>query len=269
MTAPQEDGMSAGPAGCGHFRVSHIDRERMVGMLKAAFVQGRLTKDDFDSRVAQALTARTYADLAALAADLPARLIDAAPLRRAARGPTRPHGRVARTGVRWPATVAAAGLLAGILSVALQPPTFTATAELLTSPGYSPAAQVAMGRSAPVMAGALQRLDPGASVQGLRSRVQVKSLTSDVISVSVQGDTASQAVLIADAVANSYVAYVSSISPPGPEPAWDINPPSNAVEQPRSTRLFVSGGLGTLLGALFGALGARAFRRRSRRSGIL
>jgi Domain of unknown function (DUF1707) len=40
-------------------------------MLKAAFVQGRLAKDEFDTRVGHALTSRTDADLAALTADLP------------------------------------------------------------------------------------------------------------------------------------------------------------------------------------------------------
>jgi hypothetical protein len=43
----------------------------VIGMLKAAFVQGGLTKDEFDARVGRALTGRTYADLAALTADLP------------------------------------------------------------------------------------------------------------------------------------------------------------------------------------------------------
>jgi len=266
MTAPRGDGMSADPGGCGHLRASHIDREHTVGMLRAAFVHGRLTKDEFDSRVGQALTARTYAELAALAADLPARLTDALPLRRAARGPARPHRRVAWTGARWPAAASAAGLWAGILFAALQAPAFTATAIILTSPGYSPAAQVAMARSAPVMAGALHRVDPGGSVRGLRSRVQVKSLTSQVISVSVQSDTAAQAVLTANAVDYGYVTYLNSIAPPGPGPAWVINPPS-IVEQPRSARLFVSGGLGALLGALIGGVGALAFRRRGGRFG--
>jgi DUF1707 SHOCT-like domain len=42
--------------------------------LKAAFIQGRLTKDEFDSRVGRAFGSRTYAELAALTADIPAGL---------------------------------------------------------------------------------------------------------------------------------------------------------------------------------------------------
>ena len=58
--------------GRGRLRASHADRERVVDVLKAAFVEGRLTEDELDARVGQALAARTYADLAALTADLPA-----------------------------------------------------------------------------------------------------------------------------------------------------------------------------------------------------
>src|SRR5580700_8241805 len=58
-------------AGQGRWRASHADREQVVGALQAAFVQGRLTPDELDERVGQALAARTYADLAALTADLP------------------------------------------------------------------------------------------------------------------------------------------------------------------------------------------------------
>jgi Domain of unknown function (DUF1707) len=51
-------------------------------------VQGMLTKDELDARVGQTLAARTYAELAAVTADLPAGL--------AAAGPTRPPARVRR-----------------------------------------------------------------------------------------------------------------------------------------------------------------------------
>ena len=51
-------------------RASDADREQVIGVLKAAFVQGRLTKDELDARAGHALTAPTYADLAALTTDL-------------------------------------------------------------------------------------------------------------------------------------------------------------------------------------------------------
>ena len=35
--------------GCGHLRASDADRERMTSTLKAAFVQGRAMKDEFDA----------------------------------------------------------------------------------------------------------------------------------------------------------------------------------------------------------------------------
>jgi len=66
-------------AGRGDLRASHGDREQVIGALKAAFVQGRLTKDEFDLRVGQAFASRTYADLAVLTADIPAGLAAAQP----------------------------------------------------------------------------------------------------------------------------------------------------------------------------------------------
>ncbi|HET9972186.1 MAG TPA: DUF1707 domain-containing protein [Streptosporangiaceae bacterium] len=54
----------------GEFRASHADREQVIGALKAAFVQGMLSKDEFDQRVAQAFGSRTYAELAPITADL-------------------------------------------------------------------------------------------------------------------------------------------------------------------------------------------------------
>ena len=65
----------------GRWRASHADREQVVGALQAAFVQGRLTADELDERVGQALAARTYAELAALTSDLPG---DLAPARQPA-----------------------------------------------------------------------------------------------------------------------------------------------------------------------------------------
>jgi hypothetical protein len=48
------------------------DRERAVGVLRAAFTEGRLSQDELDDRVAGAYAARTYGQLWELTADLPA-----------------------------------------------------------------------------------------------------------------------------------------------------------------------------------------------------
>src|SRR5689334_921049 len=59
-------------------------------MLKAAFVQGRLTKDELDARAGHTFAARTYAELATITADLPAGLITAPPPRKSAPVRARP-----------------------------------------------------------------------------------------------------------------------------------------------------------------------------------
>ena len=56
----------------GRLPVTQFDRVRVIGTLKAAFGQGRLTEDEYDARVGQASAAQTHADLAALVADIPA-----------------------------------------------------------------------------------------------------------------------------------------------------------------------------------------------------
>ena len=74
----------------GHLRAAHADRDHVIGTLKAAFVQGRLTKDELDLRIGQTFASRTYAELARLTADIPAALIAASPPHSTARARTRP-----------------------------------------------------------------------------------------------------------------------------------------------------------------------------------
>ena len=88
MTGPGDGVAAAG--GRGRLRASHADRERVISVLKAALVQGRLAKDELDARVSQTFAARTYAELAALTADLPAGLADIRPPHQPARAPARP-----------------------------------------------------------------------------------------------------------------------------------------------------------------------------------
>jgi hypothetical protein len=86
MAGPGDE-ISAEAAVRGRLRASHADRERVIGTLKAAFVQGMLAKDELDERVDQAFAARTHADLAALTADLPSGIAAAQPLRTPAQAP--------------------------------------------------------------------------------------------------------------------------------------------------------------------------------------
>ena len=121
MTGPQDPAAAGGD----RLRAGHADRERVIEALKNAFVHGRLTKDELDTRAGQALAARTYADLAALTADIPP-----APVRAAAPRPPAP----AR---RRPLVRAAAGS-GGCLVIAFTAMQVAARADPGNTPGTLP-----------------------------------------------------------------------------------------------------------------------------------
>ena len=56
----------------GKMRAADADRDRVVEFLNMAYSEGRLSKDEYDGRLENALSARTYADLDQLVIDLPA-----------------------------------------------------------------------------------------------------------------------------------------------------------------------------------------------------
>jgi len=66
---PQRGDELASQAG---LRASHVDRDRVVELLRVAAGDGRLTAEELDERLEAALTARTCGELAALTTDLPA-----------------------------------------------------------------------------------------------------------------------------------------------------------------------------------------------------
>ena len=59
------------PGERGKMRAADADRDRVVGFLNSAYTEGRLTKDEHDTRLESALSARTYADLDQVVTDLP------------------------------------------------------------------------------------------------------------------------------------------------------------------------------------------------------
>ncbi len=66
-------------AGPGWIRASDAERERVVELVKAAFIAGLLTRGELGQRVGGALTARTHADLARVSAGIPASVAAPAP----------------------------------------------------------------------------------------------------------------------------------------------------------------------------------------------
>ena len=55
MATGPGDQVAAAPDGRGLMRTTRADREQVIDALKAAFVHGRLTKDELDLRLARAL----------------------------------------------------------------------------------------------------------------------------------------------------------------------------------------------------------------------
>jgi hypothetical protein len=88
----------------GAVRAADADRTRVAERLRRAHDEGRLDLLEYDERLAAAYAARTYADLAALTADLPSE-----PARAAAPEPRAPlpHGACAVAGGARPAAARA------------------------------------------------------------------------------------------------------------------------------------------------------------------
>ena len=113
MIAGPGDEMAPGAGGRGRLRAAHADRERVIEVLKAAFVQGRLTKDEFDVRVGQVLASRTYADLTPAIADIAAGVDAVQPPRTPARKPV-DKIRVAAWGASASVVLTALGIVAAV-----------------------------------------------------------------------------------------------------------------------------------------------------------
>ena len=170
------------------------------------------------------------------------------------------------------------GLLAGVAYSVLRPPALTSTALVVlpqaaqsnllpgaTGPDGYMATQIVIASSDPVLSGALAHLGPDTSLQALRGGVQVKSPTPNILSISAKGTSASQAEARANAVATSYVAYITSRhSALGPVTAHVLNQASSASGKTVLLRVIYAL-VGAVLGALLGVLAALAISRRDRR----
>jgi capsular polysaccharide biosynthesis protein len=163
---------------------------------------------------------------------------------------------------------AALGLVAGVAFTVLRPPLPTSQAQVILPPAAARyiGTQAVIAESDPVLLGAMHQLHPPLPLTTLDHRVQANSLTPRIITINAQGTSAAQAVAIANAVANSYVSYISSTSIPGGRVvARVLQKATDATGTSLAKRLLITGGLGLLVGALIGAIVALAIGRKDRR----
>jgi hypothetical protein len=70
VTASLPEPSYLGPAAGGNLRASDQDREQVVTVLSTAYAEGRLTRDEHDERLSQAMGAKTFDDLIPITHDL-------------------------------------------------------------------------------------------------------------------------------------------------------------------------------------------------------
>ena len=117
-----------------------------------------------------------------------------------------------------------------------------------------------------MLAGALRSVHPSIPLLTLHDQIQVKSLTSRILSISAQGKTAAEAEGNANAVANSYIAYVRTAnSATGIVQAHVLAPAAIGTGRSLPVQLLIVGGIGALAGLVIGVILALAVSRSDRR----
>jgi capsular polysaccharide biosynthesis protein len=159
------------------------------------------------------------------------------------------------------------GLLLGIAYAVLNPPMISSSALVVipvtiaqsqtaqSGPDSSTATttQEVVAGSTPVLTAALPHISPALSLIALENRITVSSPAISILSFTGQGKTAAEAENIANAVANSYLAYVGSASSPvGYVAAKILQPASTASEAKVPEQIATYGGLGLAVGAMIG-----------------
>jgi capsular polysaccharide biosynthesis protein len=163
---------------------------------------------------------------------------------------------------------AALGLAAGIAFTMRHPPQASSEALVVlpSSATRFTATEVVIAGSDPVLSGAVHHVDPSVPLQLLQGRIQVKSLTPRIISIEAQGTTAEQAEDTANAVADSFIAYVGAGNSPGGQVVVrTLERATSASVASLPRRAIITGVLGAFLGGLIGAIIALAVGRSDRR----
>jgi capsular polysaccharide biosynthesis protein len=177
--------------------------------------------------------------------------------------------------------VAALGILVGAAYAVLRPPMLTSTALVVlpqavqntagaaatgTGPDSYMATQVVVAGSTPVLSLALNNVRPAMSLNQLRNDVQIGSPTSYTLSITAQGKLAGDAEATANAVAQSYIAFVGDKNNPfGYVPARMLEAATNATGGGLPKELIVTCLVGALVGGLIGVVVSLAISRKDKR----
>lgn len=167
--------------------------------------------------------------------------------------------------------LACLGVIGGVLFTALHPPMLASKALVLFpaggksipgEPHRSIEDQVVIASSDLVLQGALRHIAPAVSLTALRDRVEASSVTPDILSITAKGESPAQAEAMANAIAASYLSFVSNPGNPGGQL---LDRATTATGTALPLRLTINGGLGALIGVLAGAIAAVAvFRNNSK-----
>jgi capsular polysaccharide biosynthesis protein len=154
-----------------------------------------------------------------------------------------------------------AGIAAGTALGLLRPPVLTAKTLVVLPPTATryTGTQVYISDSEPVLNNALRSIDPPLTLAELRNRVTATSPTSELIQLSAKAGTAAEAENIVNAVAASYVTYISSASNPGGQVLGHVLAPAvTAQGTSRPVHLITTGLIGAVVGLIIGAIIALA-----------
>jgi capsular polysaccharide biosynthesis protein len=173
------------------------------------------------------------------------------------------------------------GLVLGVGYVVLNPPKLTAEALVVvpvsgsasanpgvTQSGVSDAGvtDAVIASSDPVLAAALPQISPPVRLADLETMVKATALTDSVIAIDATSKSPGQALSIANAVAASYVAYVSSpTNPGGAIPARVLEAATTTKGSSELSLMLVAGVIGAIAGAFVGFVVAVTIGRKDRR----
>jgi capsular polysaccharide biosynthesis protein len=162
--------------------------------------------------------------------------------------------------------IALVGLIAGAAYTIHNPPLESSSALVqVPSSSTGTATQVVVAGSEDVLAGALRNIHPRISVLSLHKLIKVTSLAPGILSISAEGKTATQAERTANAVAASYIAYVSSNNAGLKAQAKMLAAATSATGQSRTASVITTALLGFAAAGVLGSVGALALSRGDKR----